>query len=193
MRAACVRVFEHGTADSAALQEGSFKAEGVPDGQNRMPVEIQVTDPVEKVLFSKDDIQPDRGAFAFTTSVAGDYIVCFHNKGLTEFMTQRRVHFTLKHGIDARDYSQVCTCLPTRQHVAHVAVRAKTPFVFTAHSHLPLPHLPQPACTTFRAILELGVRCVHKATACARGSAARTASKDVVEPHGITLALRAHR
>jgi hypothetical protein len=40
-----------------------------------MPIEIQVTDPMEKVLFSKDDIQPEEAVFAFTTSVAGDYIV----------------------------------------------------------------------------------------------------------------------
>jgi hypothetical protein len=32
---------------------------------------------------------------------------CFHNKGIAEFMTQRRVTFSMVHGIDARDYSQV--------------------------------------------------------------------------------------
>jgi len=32
-------------------QEGKFKADMVPEGQNRMPIEIQVTDPMEKVLF----------------------------------------------------------------------------------------------------------------------------------------------
>lgn len=47
----------------------------MPEGQNRMPIEIQVTDPMEKVLFSKDDIEPQSASFAFTTSVAGDYIV----------------------------------------------------------------------------------------------------------------------
>ena len=88
-------------------QEGKFSAEAIPEGQNRMPVEIQVTDPMEKVLFSKNDIESKQATFAFTTSVAGDYIVCFHNKGIAEFMTQRRVTFTMVHGIDARDYSQV--------------------------------------------------------------------------------------
>jgi len=97
-------------ADRARLgpeQEGKFSAESIPEGQNRMPVEIQVTDPMEKVLFSKDDIDSKTATFAFTTSVAGDYIVCFHNKGIAEFMTQRRVTFRMVHGIDARDYSQV--------------------------------------------------------------------------------------
>jgi hypothetical protein len=41
----------------------------------------QVTDPLEKTLHSKDDIS--KGTFAFTTTIAGDYIVCFHNKGLS--------------------------------------------------------------------------------------------------------------
>jgi hypothetical protein len=59
----------------APWQEGKFKADSVPEGQNRMPVEIQVTDPMEKLLFSKDDIEPESSSFAFTTSVAGDYIV----------------------------------------------------------------------------------------------------------------------
>lgn len=89
------------------MVEGKFRAQDVPEGQNRMPIEIQVTDPMEKVLFSKDDIGPKQAVFAFTTSVAGDYIVCFHNKGIAEFMTQRRVTFSMVHGIDARDYSQV--------------------------------------------------------------------------------------
>eukprot|EP00960_Hanusia_phi_P053748 762440-Hanusia_phi.AAC.2 len=85
---------------SNTLVTGDFAAESIPDGQNNMPIEIQVTDP-----YTKDNIS--FGKFAFTTASTGDYIVCFHNKGGLEFMTQRRVTLVLKHGIDARDYSQV--------------------------------------------------------------------------------------
>ncbi|EKX47242.1 hypothetical protein GUITHDRAFT_152203, partial [Guillardia theta CCMP2712] len=90
---------------SNTLVTGDFAAEAIPDGQNNMPIEIQVTDPFEKIIYTKDDIS--QGKFAFTTATTGDYIVCFHNKGGLEFMTQRRVSLVLKHGIDARDYSQV--------------------------------------------------------------------------------------
>lgn len=81
--------------------------EPIPEGQNRMPVDIQVTDPLEKVLYSLEDAK--EGKFAFTTSLQGDYIVCFHNKGLPELKTVRRVKLDMKHGIDAQDYSKV-TC-----------------------------------------------------------------------------------
>jgi hypothetical protein len=40
---------------------------------------FQVTDPMEKVIHNKEDIT--KGSFAFTTTLAGDYIICFHNKG----------------------------------------------------------------------------------------------------------------
>ncbi|KAJ1481060.1 hypothetical protein T484DRAFT_1808817, partial [Baffinella frigidus] len=117
---------------------GDYKADIIPAGQNRMPVEVQadnpltestvslcseeeswcggeeealvsdpmekVSDPMEKVLYTQDDVST--GRFAFTSSVAGDYIVCFHNKGLSEFQTQRRAMLDLKHGIDAKDYTQ---------------------------------------------------------------------------------------
>jgi len=87
------------------LVVGDYKADIIPAGQNRMPVEVQVSDPMEKVLYTQDDVST--GRFAFTSSVAGDYIVCFHNKGLSEFQTQRRAMLDLKHGIDAKDYTQV--------------------------------------------------------------------------------------
>jgi hypothetical protein len=87
------------------LVVGDYNAERLPEGQNRMPIEVQVSDPMEKVLYSQDDIE--KGRFAFTSTVAGDYIVCFHNKGLSEFQTQRRATLDLKHGIDAKDYTNV--------------------------------------------------------------------------------------
>mmetsp|Transcript_3167 Transcript_3167/g.10680 ORF Transcript_3167/g.10680 Transcript_3167/m.10680 type:complete len:104 (-) Transcript_3167:2065-2376(-) len=52
-----------------------------------MPIEIQVTDPFEKIIYTKDDIS--QGKFAFTTATTGDYIVCFHNKGGLEFMVSK--------------------------------------------------------------------------------------------------------
>ena len=97
------------------MVEGKFRAEPLPEGQNRMPIEIQVTDAVEKVIFSREDISTTQQSFAFTTSLPGDYIVCFHNQGIAEFMTQRRVHFSMVHGIDARDYSQALS-LPVSMH-----------------------------------------------------------------------------
>lgn len=97
------------------MVEGKFRAEPLPEGQNRMPIEIQVTDAVEKVIFSREDISTTQQSFAFTTSLPGDYIVCFHNQGIAEFMTQRRVHFSMVHGIDARDYSQAFS-LPWSMH-----------------------------------------------------------------------------
>jgi hypothetical protein len=48
------------------------------------------------------------GTFAFTTTIAGDYIVCFHNLGNpTTHPQSRRVTIDLKHGVDAQDYSKV--------------------------------------------------------------------------------------
>uniref|UniRef100_A0A7S0XYL8 GOLD domain-containing protein n=2 Tax=Hemiselmis andersenii TaxID=464988 RepID=A0A7S0XYL8_HEMAN len=86
------------------LVVGTYEVEASSSSQS-MPIEVQVTDPMEKVLHSKEDIS--KGSFAFTTTIAGDYILCFHNKGLTSVQDQRHVKFTMKHGIDAKDYSKV--------------------------------------------------------------------------------------
>eukprot|EP00286_Rhodomonas_abbreviata_P030032 CAMPEP_0181300348 /NCGR_PEP_ID=MMETSP1101-20121128/6840_1 /TAXON_ID=46948 /ORGANISM="Rhodomonas abbreviata, Strain Caron Lab Isolate" /LENGTH=215 /DNA_ID=CAMNT_0023405575 /DNA_START=24 /DNA_END=671 /DNA_ORIENTATION=- len=99
-----VKCFSEDMADNT-LVVGDYELENIPDGQNRMPVDIQVTDPMEKVLYNKADASD--GKFAFTTSIQGDYIVCFHNKGIPEFNTQRRIKLDMKHGIDAQDYSKV--------------------------------------------------------------------------------------
>ena len=78
---------------------------------------LQVSDPFEKILVQRDNITS--GTFAFSTNVAGDYIVCFHNMGSTDADTKKTISLDLKHGVAAQDYSK----LMKAEHLSPIEVK----------------------------------------------------------------------
>eukprot|EP00164_Ancoracysta_twista_P016169 GFYU01027006.1.p1 GENE.GFYU01027006.1~~GFYU01027006.1.p1 ORF type:complete len:216 (+),score=50.44 GFYU01027006.1:42-650(+) len=63
-------------------------------------IAIEVLDPLKQVLFKKDQAA---GTFAFTSSTSGDFYTCFEN---TDAL-QKGINFSLKTGVDAKDFSKV--------------------------------------------------------------------------------------
>lgn len=80
---------------------------------------VTVKDPLDKEVYSKSAIS--EGQFAFTSSTAGEYRICFLNSGLNQKtvsgahtshvhrntiqITTLQVKFDLKKGAQAKDYS----------------------------------------------------------------------------------------
>ena len=79
------------------LVVGEFNSS--PNNNNELSV--KVSDVSQNVLFSK--LLCNDGKFAFTASKSGEHTICFINNGIG----QKTISFTLKTGVNAKDYSAV--------------------------------------------------------------------------------------
>ncbi|XP_007939607.2 transmembrane emp24 domain-containing protein 10 [Orycteropus afer afer] len=97
------------------LVTGAYEITNQSGATGGLRTHLKITDSAGHILYSKEDAT--KGKFAFTTEDYDMFEVCFESKG-TGRIPDQLVILDMKHGVEAKNYEEVCPAFKPEEAVA---------------------------------------------------------------------------